>query len=93
MTAEVKLTTARSIEQRVADRLKPSGDPRANYHTQSGDGPTRAHHFIHKSGHVVFASTAAKESDAQHQAHADEASQQTTAYFRGHGKHNEDHDD
>jgi hypothetical protein len=88
MTAEVKLTTGKSIEQRVADRLKSSGDPRADYHTQNGSGPTRVHHFIHKSGHVVFAETRARESDPQTQRFHDEATQQTTTYhFRGHGKH------
>jgi hypothetical protein len=94
MTAEVKLTTGKSIEQRVADRLKPSGDPRSDYHTQTGSGPTRVHHFIHKSGHVVFAETRARESGPQEQAHHDDATQQTTSYFRGHGKHEEEeHDD
>ena len=58
-----------------------------------GDGPTRTDTNIHSSGHYVDPATQARESDAQHQADADEATQQTTkSYFRGHGKHEEEND-
>ncbi len=82
-----------SMADRVAKRLRPSGDPRADYHKQVGEGPTRAHTFGHYSGHVVLPGTAAHECGPQEQRHADEATQQTTTYFRGHGKHEDEGDD
>ena len=91
MTAEVKLT-GKSMEQRVEDRLKSSGDPRADFIKQMGDGPTRAitHGFL--SGHVVQPGTAARECGPQEQRHHDEATQQETkSYFTGHKR--EAHDD
>ncbi len=39
-----------SMEQRIADRLKPSCDPSADIHIKQGEGPTRVHTAIHRSG-------------------------------------------
>jgi hypothetical protein len=40
--------TGKSMEQRIADRLKPSGDAaHADHHAVHGTGPTRTHTFIH----------------------------------------------
>ena len=48
--AEVKLT-GKSMEQRVADRLKTSGDTaNADHHVVHGTGPTRTHTLIHSHG-------------------------------------------
>jgi hypothetical protein len=48
--AEVKLT-GKSMEQRVADRLKNSGDTaNADVSVVHGTGPTRTHTNIHHSG-------------------------------------------
>jgi hypothetical protein len=66
MTVEVHLK-GKSMEQRVADRLKPSGDPKADHHAVHGTGPTRAHHFIHNAGHVYDKSTAIQPNDGQTQ--------------------------
>jgi hypothetical protein len=76
MAVEVK-HSGKSMDQRVADRLKPSGDPRAEHHTQQGSGPTRVHHFIHNAGHVVQPGTAARETgNPQEQRHHDAATTQ-----------------
>jgi hypothetical protein len=46
---EIKLT-GKSLDQRVADRLKTSGDvAHADVHAVHGTGPTRAHTHIHHS--------------------------------------------
>ena len=82
MSVEVK-RSGKSMEQRIADRLKPSGDPRAEHHTQQGDGPTRVHHFIHNAGHVVFSETRARESGPQEQRHHDSATTQSVGYGKG----------
>jgi len=76
---------AKETAQKIADRLKPSGDPRAETHAVHGSGPTRTHTFVHHSGHVVFASTAANfDCGPQEQEHHDEASQQgVTSHFTG----------
>jgi hypothetical protein len=82
MSVEVKLT-GKSMEQRVADRLKPSGDPRAEHHTVQGSGPTRVHHFIHNAGHVVFTETRARETGPQEQRHHDAATTQDVNSYGG----------
>jgi hypothetical protein len=42
--------SGKSMEQRIADRLKPSGDAaHADHHAVHGTGHTRAHTFIHHS--------------------------------------------
>jgi hypothetical protein len=42
--------SGKSMEQRVADRLKTSGDvAHSDVHTVHGTGPTRAHTHIHHS--------------------------------------------
>jgi len=42
--------SGKSMEQRVADRLKTSGDvAHADVHAVHGTGPTRAHNHIHHS--------------------------------------------
>ena len=56
MAVEVR-HSGKSMEQRIADRLKPSGDPRADHHVVHGTGPTRTHTFIHHPGHVYDKST------------------------------------
>jgi hypothetical protein len=39
-----------SMEQRIANRLKPSCDYDADVRTTQGSGPTRVHTAIHHSG-------------------------------------------
>ena len=93
MSVEVKTSGDHpaSMEERVAKRLRSSGDPRSDYHKQMGDGPTRTHTHGFLSGHVVFPETRARESGPQEQAHHDEATTQITkTYFTGHGKHEEE---
>jgi hypothetical protein len=77
MAVEVKLS-GKSMEQRIADRLKSSGDPRAEVVTKHGEGPTRVFHHVHNSGHVVQPGTAAKESGPQEQRHHGSATTQQT---------------
>jgi hypothetical protein len=95
MAVEVKTSGDHpaSMEERIAKRLRSSGDPRADYIKQMGSGPTRTFTHGHDSGHVVQPGTAARETGPQTQRHHDEATQQTTSYFRGHGKHEEVSDD
>jgi hypothetical protein len=46
---ETKLT-GKSMEQRVADRLKSSGDiQHSDHHAVHGTGPTRTHSHIHNT--------------------------------------------
>jgi hypothetical protein len=45
--------SGKSMEQRIADRLKPSTSPEADIHTQQGSGPTRVHHAVHLKGNVM----------------------------------------
>jgi hypothetical protein len=66
MSVEIK-HSGKSMEQRIADRLKPSGDPRADHHAVHGTGPTRTHTFIHHPGHVYDKSTAIQPNDGQTQ--------------------------
>jgi hypothetical protein len=79
MAVEVR-HSGKSMEQRIADRLKPSGDPRADHHAVHGTGPTRTHTFIHHPGHVYDKSTAIQPNDRQTQRGHDQASHQTTSY-------------
>jgi hypothetical protein len=72
--------SGKSMEQRIADRLKPSGDPRADHHAVHGTGPTRAHTFVHHAGHVYDKSTAIQPNDGLTQRGHDSASHQTTSY-------------
>jgi hypothetical protein len=45
---EIRRTTGKSDEQRIADRLKPSNEmASATTHVQQGTGPTRTHHTVH----------------------------------------------
>jgi hypothetical protein len=39
------------MEDTVEKRLRNSGSPEADKHTQQGTGPTRVHHNIHHKGH------------------------------------------
>jgi hypothetical protein len=66
-----------SMEERIAKRLRPSGDPRADYHTQKGDGPTRTHTFGHHAGHVYDKSTAIQPNAGTTQRGADSATTQS----------------
>jgi hypothetical protein len=64
MAVEVK--QAKSTEQKIADRLRNSGDgSNPNVHTVHGEGPTRVHHNIHHSGHYVQPNTQAKSTDGR----------------------------
>jgi hypothetical protein len=59
MSVEVK--QSRSTEQKIADRLRNSGEgSKPNVHTQHGTGPLRTHHNIHHAGHYVQPQTEAK---------------------------------
>jgi hypothetical protein len=91
MTVEVKLKTPGSQAERIHKRYENSGEgAKPNTTVTKGDGPQRLFTNIHLSGHYVDPSTAARECGPQHQRHADEATQQTTTYFRGHGKHEQE---
>jgi hypothetical protein len=79
MVVEVK-HSGKSMEQRVSDRLKNSGDPRADHHAVHGTGPTRTHTNIHHAGHVYDKTTAIQPNDGMTQRGHDQASQQTTSY-------------
>ncbi len=72
-------------EARIASRLKNSGaGAKPNHMAKHGDGPTRTHTNVHSAGHYVDPSTAAQESDAQHQRHHSAATtQDLTAYKMG----------
>ena len=51
---EVKLTGP-SMEQRIANRLKNSGDTaHADHHAVHGTGPTRTHTQIHNSRNLSY---------------------------------------
>jgi hypothetical protein len=98
MSVEVKTSADHpsSMAERAAKRLRPSGDPRADYHKQMGDGPTRTHTHGFHSGHVVFPETRAREAGPQEQRWHDAATtqQETKAYFTGHKRGDEgDSDD
>jgi hypothetical protein len=52
MAGEVKLTGP-SMEQRIANRLRNSGEGSgADVHTQQGNSAQRVHHNIHMTGNV-----------------------------------------
>jgi hypothetical protein len=50
---EVKLTTGKSMEQRIADRLKPSCGGDDDVEKTMGSGPTRCVTSIHYGGQVA----------------------------------------
>jgi hypothetical protein len=78
MTAEVK--QAKSTEQKIADRLRSSGEgSNPNVHTVHGTGPTRVHHHVHYSGHFVQPNTQAKETDGRVMSHAESKKQTSGA--------------
>jgi len=65
MSVEVK--QAQSTEQKIADRLRNSGEgSNPNVHTVHGTGPLRVHHNIHHAGHYVQPNTQAKPTDDGH---------------------------
>jgi hypothetical protein len=78
MSVEVK--QSKSTEQKLADRLKSSGDPRADVVTKHGEGARRTYHHIHFAGHVYSKETAIQPNDGRTQRGHDQASQQTTSY-------------
>jgi hypothetical protein len=82
MAVEVKTSGDHpaSMEERIAKRLRSSGDPRADYIKQAGSGPTRTFTHGHHAGHVIQPGTAARETGPQEQRHHDSASTQTTSY-------------
>jgi len=60
----VEVRQNKSTEQKIADRLRNSGDgSNPNVHTVHGEGPTRVHHNIHHAGHYVQPNTQAKPTD------------------------------
>jgi hypothetical protein len=62
MAVEVKTSGDHpaSMNERALKRLRSSGDPRADYIVQKGDGPTRTFTHGFHSGHVVQPGTEAK---------------------------------
>ena len=72
MTVENRLT-GKSMEQRLADRLKNSGDPRADVTTKHGEGARRTFHNLHFAGHSYDKSTAIAPNDGQTQRAGDSA--------------------
>jgi hypothetical protein len=74
MSVEVK--QAKSTAEKIADRLRNSGDgSNPNVHTVHGEGPTRVHHNIHHSGHYVQPNTQAKPTDGHVDVHPGSTSQ------------------
>jgi hypothetical protein len=65
MAVEVKTSGdhPKSMEERIAKRLRSSGDPRADYIKQMGSGPTRTFTHGHHAGHVIQPNTQAKPTD------------------------------
>jgi len=56
MAVEVKYTQKGTPEERIAKRLRNSGegtDHRPDHTAVHGTGPTRTHTNIHNAGHVV----------------------------------------
>jgi len=82
MAVEVKTSGDHpaSMEERIAKRLRSSGDPRADYIKQAGSGPTRTFTHGHHAGHVYDKSTAIQPNDGQTQRGHDSATHQTTSY-------------
>jgi hypothetical protein len=57
----VDVKQAKSTEQKIAERLRNSGEgSNPNVHTQHGTGAQRVHHNIHHAGHYVQPNTQAK---------------------------------
>jgi len=68
MTVQVKTHPAHpsSMSQRVADRLKNSGEgANPDEHTVHGTSPNRTHTNIHHAGHYTQPNTAAKPTEGQ----------------------------
>jgi hypothetical protein len=66
MAVEVKTHPShpKSMSQRVANRLRNSGDgAMPDEHAVHGSGPTRTHTNIHHAGHYTQPGTAAKPTD------------------------------
>jgi len=76
MAVEVR-HSGKSMEQRLADRLKSSGDPRADVVTKHGEGARRTFHHVHFAGHVYDKSTAIQPNDGQTQRGYDPATTQS----------------
>jgi hypothetical protein len=79
MSVEVR-HSGKSMQQRIDDRLKSSGDPRADVVTKHGEGARRTYHHVHFAGHVYDKSTAIQPNDGQTQRGYPSATQQTTSY-------------
>jgi hypothetical protein len=79
MAVEVR-HSGKSMDQRIADRLKNSGDPRADHHSVHGTGPTRTHTNIHHAGHVYDKSTAIQPNSGTTQRGHDSATTQSAGY-------------
>jgi hypothetical protein len=82
MAVEVKTSGDHpaSMNERVAKRLRSSGDPRADYIVKKGDGPTRTFTHGHHAGHVYDKSTAIQPNDGQSQRGHDSATNQDVGY-------------
>jgi hypothetical protein len=68
MTVEVKTHPSHpaSMTQRIADRLKNSGEgAMPDEHTVHGSGPTRTHTNLHPAGHYTQPGTQAKPTDGR----------------------------
>jgi hypothetical protein len=75
MAVEVK--QAKSTEQKIADRLKPSHCEGADVYSHQGSGPTRVSTAVHHSGHYVQPNTQAKPSDGRVMSHPESKKQQS----------------
>jgi hypothetical protein len=68
MSVEVKTHPAHpsSMTQRIADRLKNSGEgAMPDEHIVRGSGPTRTHTNVHHAGHYTQPNTQAKPTDGR----------------------------
>jgi hypothetical protein len=87
MSVEIKLASGKgTMEQRIADRLKSSGDQRADFTTKKRDGPTRTFTHGFHAGHRPNPGTEARECGPQEQRHHSSATtQDLMAYKMGRG--------
>jgi len=62
----VEVRQNKSTEQKIADRLRNSGEgSNPNVHTVHGEGPTRTHTNVHHAGHYTQPNTQAKPTDGR----------------------------
>jgi len=77
--AWVEVKQAKSTEQKIAERLRPSHCEGADVYSHQGTGPTRVSTAVHHAGHYVQPGTAAKPTDGRVASVAESKKQQSGA--------------